>query len=95
MASHPPDVKWDRPTSNHPSPQERERGQGQEGSRSSTQRWCFYNVTLPYPELSWIETTQVAADALDEVVGAVYDGLLVRTGVSLGTLEAAAAATGE
>ena len=52
-------------------------------------------MTLPYPELSWIETTQVAADALDEVVGAVYDGLLVRTGVSLGTLEAAAAATGE
>ena len=25
-------------------------------------RWCFYNVTLPHPELSWIETTQVAAE---------------------------------
>jgi hypothetical protein len=33
---------------------------------------------------------QVAAEALDEAVGAVFEGLLVRTGVSLGSLEAAA-----
>jgi hypothetical protein len=46
-------------------------------------KWCFYNVLLPHAELSWIETTQVAEAALDEVVGTVFEAALVRSGTAL------------
>jgi hypothetical protein len=47
---------------------------GQEGTAShSCQRWCFYNVRLPHPELSWIGTIQVAGEELDQAVRAAVD----------------------
>ena len=51
----------------------------------SEQRWCFYNVHLPYPDLSWIATIQMAGGELDQAVrGAVdeaLDSLLLRAPV--------------
>ena len=34
------------------------------------QRWCFYNVRVPHPEQSWIETIRLAGEELDEAVRA-------------------------
>lgn len=44
----------------------------------SEQRWCFYNVHLPYPNLSWIGTMQVAGGELDQAVRGAVDEALDR-----------------
>jgi hypothetical protein len=49
------------------------RSAGTDRRGRARQRWSFYNVRLPHPELSWIATTQVAAEELDEVVRAVFE----------------------
>lgn len=52
LESLPPEVKW--------------------GTRhdddDAGKRWCFYNVRLPYPELSWIGSIQMAGEELDQAV---------------------------
>ena len=53
----PPEVRWD-------SCEERR------GDKHARQRWCFYNVRVPHPEQSWIETIRLAGEELDEAVRA-------------------------
>eukprot|EP01043_Picozoa_sp_COSAG02_P031360 COSAG02_NODE_2043_length_10026_cov_10.550217_5_plen_160_part_00 len=72
MDSLPPEVRWT--CSSGPG------GMSSDGC----QRWCFYNVRLPHPELSWIGTTQVAAHELDQAIRAALDKSL--ESLLLGTL---------
>lgn len=51
----PPDCPW---TTND----------NQCGDNQARQRWCFYNVRVPRPELPWIEAVQVAGEELDRAV---------------------------
>jgi hypothetical protein len=61
MDSLPPEVRW-------------ENSIGHEGMGShGRQRWCFYNVRLPHPELSWIGTFQVAGQDLDQAIRTAVD----------------------
>jgi hypothetical protein len=59
----PPEVRW-------------RSGSWQRGDSHAHQRWCFYNVRLPHPELSWIGTIQVAGEELDEAVRSAVDNSL-------------------
>ncbi len=50
--------------------------ENQSGDNRALQRWCFYNVRVPRPELPWIEMVQVAGEELDHAVrSAVGDEL--------------------
>ena len=56
----PPDVRWEGGSKLH-------------GDCHPCQRWCFYNVQLPHPELTWIGTIQVDGEELDRAVRAAVD----------------------